>query len=660
MSSSTAGALRAEEARARARAGRGPAAVRASAVPAASWGDARGALIAGVLTLVTTISYGAVAGAPLGAAGAAAMTLSGLVAAALGAAVATAVGRLPQQVFSPRASVAVVIAAAARAFGAVPAATPEAMAHAVALLAACLLLAALLQLAFAALRLGALIRLIPHSVTAGLVMALGLKLAASQLPWLLASGDAMHAWAPLAVGAATLAIIAVCRLNGQAAAGTVAGLLVGMAAAVLVERLAPGPALPHLAAIDIARGPLLSPVAAARIAIHGIGLASWPGLLGFAAVIALVNAIETLTCAMQLEDMGVGRFDPNRALLAAACGSLASLAGGGLPVAGSMLTSAAAVQAGARSRGAAFGAAAIVAVGTLALGSFVARVPLAVVATLMLTVAAELAYYPALELLQRQRRHADGQGRHGELIVVGVVCALLLGGDILVAVAGGLAVATALAFVRMRAGLVRRQYDASEAELPEAARRYIERDLKGEGRVIELGQPLFFATAEAAVRVIERSAARLVVLDLGPGGLDLTAAKALARCAGTLAASGRRLAVVGDVAGLEAELRPCQVSASVADAIERGTAGDAPSRRKAVVDAADARVIPAELVEHAVSLLAPRIGPLARHVVRRAVDASTHRDHFAQLAASHLDERVEREAFLVRMRTWKPSLGERR
>jgi MFS superfamily sulfate permease-like transporter len=326
-----------------------------------------------------------------------------------------------------------------------------------------------------------------------------------------------------------------------------------------------------------------------------------------------------------------------------------------------MLTSGAAVHAGARSRGAAFGAAALVAVGTLALGSLVARVPLAVIATLLLVVAVELAFVPARELLQRQRRQAEPAGRHSELIVVGVVCALLLGGDILIAVAGGFAAATVLAFVRMRAGLVRRQYDAGEAELPKDLRQRVESGAGGDIRVIELGQPLFFATAEAAVRVIERSAARIVVLDLlGAGGLDLTAAKALARCAAALEAGGRRLFVAGDAAGLEAELRPCKVSRSVASAIDQATPSAVPSPRKAPVGPAPDRPVSADLIEHAVSLLAPRIGPLARHVVRRAAEASTHRDQFALLAASHLDERVEREAFLVRIRTWREPVEEGR
>src|SRR6185436_14315713 len=150
------------------------------------WGDVRGASLSALLSLITTVSYGAVAAGSISSMGpgvVSAMVLSGLIAASLGALVASAFGSVPTQIFSPRASVAVVIAAAAASFSA---GDGVKLPQVLALLSLCLFLAMLLQLAFAALKLGGLIRLIPTSVTAGLVIALALRLIWSELPDLVA------------------------------------------------------------------------------------------------------------------------------------------------------------------------------------------------------------------------------------------------------------------------------------------------------------------------------------------------------------------------------------------------------------------------------------------------------------------------------------------
>jgi SulP family sulfate permease len=521
-------------------------------------GDARGTAVSSVLTLATTVSYGTVAAGSLAEMGgglAASMVLSGLIAASLGALVSSAMGSAQTQIFSPRASVSVIISAAAVAFGAGQGAPAG---QVVGLLTICLLLSALMQLAFAGLRMGGLIRLIPHSVTAGLVIALSIKLAWSQLPDLFRSAQAHTSLvAPLVTGLMTLGAIALCRRWHGSGLGLLAGLIAGLMTAALVEVALPD-AMLHLPAIDIHQGPLLS----LKLAIEVVGMNvpghSWSSVLGFAAVIALVNSFETLTSAMQLEELGGSRVDANRALMASACGSLMSLCAGGLPVAGSTSTSAAHVQAGATRRRAALASAALVGLGTLALGDAISMVPLAVVAGLMLSVAVDLAMSPVKELINQWRTDRDGV--RGELAVVVLVGGLLLSAGILTAIAAGVVAASALAFVKMRDGLVRRQYSAT------GTGQLFEEDEEDDNgiEVIELGQPLFFATVETAVSAIDRvkPLTRFAVLDLGPGGgMDLTAAKALSRCASEMTRRGRLLLVVGgpQAAEFDAQLRPCLV-----------------------------------------------------------------------------------------------------
>ena len=532
---------------------------------ATRWRELRGAAVSGVLSLVTTVSYSTAAGAALGDLSPehlASAVLSGMVGASIGAVAAAAITSAPAQLFSPRASVAVVIAAAAASFhahGAPPA-------QVLALLTACVLLSALLLLAFAVLRLGRLIHLIPQSVASGLVIALGVKLAWSQLPWLM---PADHATRPAswAIAVATLASIMWFRRRYGAAIGPLAGVAAGLLLSAGMEAVLAG-TLPHLPPVDIGAGPLLS-LSRAAVTLSA-GVPQWPGVLGFAAVIALLNGIETLTSAAQLRSFGLRRFDPDRALAACGCASLVSLLAGGLPVGGSTLVSMAHVRAGGRSRAGALASAALVGAAAFAVGPLISKVPLVLVSALILFVAAELSGPPLLQALHQWR--AGGRQRD-EAVVACLVCAVLLAADVLTAVAAGVALASVLALVKMHASLVRREYDAADMA------RLIRPPWLGDAEtargihIIELGQPLFFATVEQALGAIDRvgHAKPAVVLDLGrSGSIDATAAGALARCAAEMARGGRHLVLVGgpQLAEFEEQLHPCVCFERIRDALD--------------------------------------------------------------------------------------------
>jgi|GEM_PF-3198903 len=613
------------------------------------WGDVRGAALSGLLSLITTVSYAAVAAgsiAPMGPGLLSAMVLSGLIAASLGALVASAVGSVPTQIFAPRASVAVVIAAAATSFGAAPGGN---LPQVLGLLALCLLLSTLIQLAFAGLRLGGLIRLIPSSVMAGLVIALALKLIWTELPDLVSAPDRLRPWAPLASAIGTFGVFVLLRYGHGAGKAMLAGLAAGLLISTVVDLGAPG-ALPHLPAIDLGSGPLLPVTRLGGLFSNGMG-GHWLDVLAFAVVIAVVNSVETLTSAMQIEEMGTQRFDANRALLGGALGSLVSALAGGLPLAGGTSTSSVHVKAGAKARSAALASAMLVGLGTLVFASLIAKVPLAVVAALMLCVAGEIIVPPLRDLAAQWR--ADRAGMRGELAVVLLVCVLLLAADILVAVAAGVAAASVRAFIQMRASLVRREYNATDAMSPTLLGPNGLPMARGVP-VIEIGQPLFFATVEAAVHAIERVGrkSRHVVLDLTRGdGMDLTAAKALARCAAGMQHDGRQLLVVGGstVAEMEAPLRPCLVFSHIGDAVNYCTDEQGLLALEAERARRDAQTMPPAVLEHATQLLAGHLGPIAPVLVKRAAAAVTSRDQLCRVLAAQIDERDARDAFLEGM-----------
>jgi sulfate permease, SulP family len=535
-----------------------------------------GACAVATMTLVTAVSYACVAAAPLGLDASAAAVLSGLIGAAIGGAVAAAFSAAPGLVFSPRASVAVVIAAALTAQGASTGGVAT-----LAWLSACLALAALLQALFALLKLGALIRLVPHSVTAGFTIGIAAEMAWSQLPHLFAGGPATDlTWAaPLVIGGATIAGVAWARWKGLAAWALVAGMLLGVVAHAALAAAWPALALPHLQPVHLDAAPLISVPALVRGLIVGPGLQHWPSLFAFALIIAFVNSIETLSSTVVVEELTHRRLDADRALMAGALGSIAAVCAGGLPVAGSCATSVVNVEASGDSRHSSLVAAGVVGVLALLVGNLLSAVPLAVVAGLLLTVASTLANEPLRELA-RARQGPTGPQRAsglltGDIVVATIVFTLLLTTGLFTAIVGGVMAAGVLIVRQMRLTLVRRQYDANHPDAAVHLSLPIEPALGRCIRVIEVAQPVFFATADAVVEVLERLRlyTRFAILDLTQvGAVDGTASRVLARLSASLQQTDRALLVVPgprfaalDAGGVSDS--GCKLFASVGDAL---------------------------------------------------------------------------------------------
>lgn len=605
--------------------------------------DLRGGITAGLLTLVTAISYAAVAAAPLGSGMTSAAALSGLIGAAVGGLVAAALSPVKPQVFSPRASVAVVIASAAATIDAQLG--PGSITQTLGWLSACLLLAALMQAGFGLLRMGALIRLIPHCVTAGFMVGIAIEMAWSQWPHLVPTGAAatqLAAYAPLAIGLACVGAIAGVQwqprwrhLRGWA-------MPIGLVAAVLFcEGLQSTLSwtVPHLRAVEFASAPFVSLVQALGLARDGPATALLPQVLVFALVIAFVNSIETLTCVLALETRLHQRFDANRALMASAAGSLAAVCMGGLPVAGGTAASMANVDAGARSRSSALTAALTVALLAAIGHNVIDRIPLAAVAGVVLTVAFALALTPVREMVLRRR------ATHSELAVACLVGLLLLTAGSAVALLCGMLAVSVLTVMQMRRSVVRREYDASQVIEPSVAKKI---------RVLEVGQPLLFATVESVVQAIEarRQTARFVVLDLTHvSALDASAARTLAGCASAMAALDQALVIVQSARGAAAlrAIDGCAHFDSVDDALKHCVAGLQQQRAchgaSQPLPVENGGMVPTEEAR-ATQLLLPYVGPIARVLVKQACARSTDSQQLYGLLAQHLSNPQASQAFL--------------
>jgi sulfate permease, SulP family len=540
--------------------------------------DLRGGLTAGLLTLVTTIAYAAMAGAAIGADSVSSAVLSGLLGAAIGGGVAALVSPLGVQIHSPRATVALAIAAAAIAIDGQLAA--HAPLQTLAWLSVCVVLAAVCQAAFGALRLGGVIRLMPRSVMSGFAIGIALQMAWSQRSSLWPGAawqfDAATAAALCAALATLLLVVWMQRqrvheaLRGWSVA---LGFVVGVALCAAIQWAAATP-VAALSAMDPHARPLVSLLRTFDVAGLADAPKVLPWVLGYALVIAVVNSLETLTCGLALEARLGRRFDADQALMASALGSLASACVGGLPATGSAAASVANVDAGGRTR-----RSALLCASAAALHGALPWIALPALAGVTLAVAWSIAAAPLRELVAplaaaRSQRRVPIAAL-GDAAIAALVALLVLVAGIALALLGGLLAASMWTLAHLRRGVVRRQYRAIHAGAQAGDAACADSARAEQIRIVEVGQPLLFANIEPVVQAVEAkdAAARVMIVDLTQASaIDTSAARALRDCRATLDADGRILLLVRPAAraARPSVLEGLPVFDHVADAIRHG------------------------------------------------------------------------------------------
>ncbi|MCW5667481.1 MAG: SulP family inorganic anion transporter [Piscinibacter sp.] len=405
--------------------------------------DAQAAWASALIMLPQAVVLAALAGLPPEA---------GIYASVFAVAACSLTGRCAGVLSGPNTAVAVLVAATL-----VPLAAPQSTDYQrLALLLA--LLAGLMQLGFAALRLGRVLQLMPPFVVHGVTGGVGLILVTSQCGALLGvlgvAGEApwvalwrlpealtrASGWAAL-VGTATLAggLLA----PHLAALRRVPALVVALLAGCLCS-----------AALDLLVGSARADVErVGHLSLHWLPL-SWPGLaagelyllrpllLG-ALGIAFVGVMQTLIIVQAAPPDGT-QPSPDREIVAQAAGNLVAAFTSAMPGSGSFNRSAAHVAAGARSRGAGAGSALVLLVLGFAAAPLAARIPVAALAGTLMLIGVDM-------LRSVWRRQIAGRSLRAWWSVAAVALAALAGG-LQTALVSGLLLAGALA-LRRRAQL---------------------------------------------------------------------------------------------------------------------------------------------------------------------------------------------------------------
>jgi SulP family sulfate permease len=387
------------------------------------------------------------------------------------------------------------------------------------------LMAGIILVAAGYLRLGLLIRYIPHPVITGFTAGIAVIIASSQIRDFLGlaiadpPADFLPKWIAYAQGA------------GSIDPSTAAVGLGSLALLVVLRRFAPrlpaylllilvGSALVFLLHVPVdtigSRFPDMP---------HGIPAPSLPAfsfaklqqLMPAAFTIAFLAGVEALLSCVVADGMTGFRHRSNPELVGQGFGNIASALFGGLPATGAIARTAANVKSGGRSPVAGILHAIFLLLFVLFAGDLMAYVPMAVLAAILLMVAWGMSEVERFVALLRMP-----MGERGVLVLTFLLTIFV---DLTVAIAVGVTIASLLFVARMSETVTLTTASADEAEDPSQRDR-----LPADVEVFRISGPFFFGVAgellDALKRIGRTPRAIILRMDLVPY-LDASGAVAL-------------------------------------------------------------------------------------------------------------------------------------
>ncbi len=466
-------------------------------------GDLFGGLTAGVIALPLALAFGVASGA-----GAAA----GLYGAIVLGFFAAILGGTPSQISGPTGPMTVVMASALVAFSGD---LPTAM--------AAVLLAGLFQVGFGIAGLGRLVRFIPYPVLSGFMSGIGVIIILLQAPVLL---GAASKGSPLAA----LAVLpqAVADLNPAALGLGAASMAIVFLTPARISRLVPSPlvalvgltavaGLFHLDVPNIGAIPSGLP----PLALPDLGLDHVGTVVGLGLTLAALGSIDTLLTSIVADSLTKTRHDSRRELIGQGVGNALAALVGGLPGAGATMRTVVNVKSGGSTRLSGVVHALFLISVLLGLGPLAARIPLAVLAGILVKVGVDILDWRLIGLARRAPRT--------DLAVMLSVFGITVFADLIMAVAAGVTLSSFLVTYRIAKQTQVRIFEPGNGADIQAAERGIQDDTDFGIRVISVRGPFFFGTAsQMQDKVMEFLGAKVAVINcLEAPFMDLSAIFAL-------------------------------------------------------------------------------------------------------------------------------------
>ena len=531
----------------------------------ASWssGDVWGGLAAMLVAFPAAIAFGVTVYSSIGPAYAGLGAIAGIVGAVVIGLVAALLGGTDRLVSTPCAPAAAVLSAFAVesvASGAAPQLT-------VLMILVVGLLAGLVQVALGLMGVGRIIKYIPYPVVSGYLTGVGLIIIGSQIGKLLGVSDGLRWWQALAdpaawdwrallIGLVTAGVTVAAPRVTRRLPGIIVGIAAGVAAYALLAAF--DPALRRLegnplviGALDFSADGYVSDLMGRWAEIGSISVSQLVALLGAALTLGVLLSIDTLKTCVVLDQLTRSRHESNRELIAQGVANCSANALGGISGAGQMGATLVGLNSGASSRACGVFEGLFSLVAALLATSFVAWIPVATLAGILVVIGLRMIDRAPLQFLRARETLLD----FGVVVAV-VVVALTVGLIAASAVGVGLAM---LLFVREQIGGVVVRHKVLLAQTSSSWHRP-QRELevlaaKGDRAVIfSLQGSLFFGNTYQLYTDLEHEIATrdYVIIDLRRvRSIDVTAAHLFKQIRDTIKERGAKLVLCG-VRGAEA------------------------------------------------------------------------------------------------------------
>ena len=528
--------------------------------------SALGGAAGAVVTLALILAVGLIAVTPLGVQAAPIGILASFTCVVVSAGLYSLLGRNALPAGSPTSATALIVATfvAKMAAGAPDRAAPELALQVIAALACTVSLMGLLQILAASLNLGRLVRFVPQPVLAGFMNGVVLLILMSQLPALLGlpqdvfqrqgwSALSQLQWGALALGLSVAALVWLLAWKWPKLPTALFGLLAGVGAYHGLLALWPGMHMgPTLGAIDATlASPGLLSLMRADMPTTALLQTHLKLIVSTAFILALVGSLESLLNLRANEQQWGGHHNERRELASQGLANLIGGALGALPMLQVRVRSAGIRLCGGHGRAGAIGAvlasAAMIFIGA----NWMAALPLAVLAGLMVVIARALidqwsgSLWHALMLAPRRRAAASS------LAIIALVCLTTAWWGPGAGVGLGLLLSIAVFLRNMNRGLVR----SSNSALSRHSRRVYPAELQpalAQVRqriwVLDLEGAFFFGSADRVAEAADSLGPelRFLVLDLHRvSRIDDTAALVLSRAEAGLSRRGVTLLLAG-------------------------------------------------------------------------------------------------------------------
>ena len=515
------------------------------AVPLA--GELWGGFAAMLVALPSSIAYGVAVYALLGTEFIGHGVRTGIVGAMVLGIVATVFGGAPRVISAPCAPAGAVLASLAGGLLAAPGAAP-APAQIVALLLLLALMSGALQMLYGLGGGGRLIKYIPYPVVSGYLSAVGVLIFLSQLPKFLGV-SAAHLRAPaqwsgpaLIVGVVTVAGVLLGPRLTRAVPATILGLLAGLLAYFATAWFRPE--LLMLTNNKLIIGPvggdggIFAGMTQVWPALAGLHFSDLRLLVMPALTLSVLLSVDTLKTCVVVDSLTRSRHDSNRTLIGQGAGNLASALVGGMPGAGTMGATMVSVESGGRTRWSGIFEGGFVLLAALLLGNWIAWVPVAALAGILLVVAIRMFDWGSFQLLRQRSTVLD-------FAVIATVVIVAVTTNLMAASGAGVGLAMLL-FIReqIRGSVIRRKVagnriSSTQHRLP--AQQALLEQHGAQTVVCELQGSLFFGTTDQLRTELEADLkqCRWLILDLRRvQSMDYTAAHLFRQFEMTLAERG--------------------------------------------------------------------------------------------------------------------------